>query len=335
MPKVADYVLERLTEWGIHRIYGYPGDGINGFLGALDRADGQPGADPDAARGDGRVHGGRPREVHRRDRLLHGHLRWGRHPPAQRPLRREARPPAGGGDRRAAEAVLPRRGLPAGDRPDPAVQRRLGVRADLHAPGTGASAGRPGLQGRVVQPDRRDDHLPGRRAGGRRAAVAAAHPRRRLHQRRLGQTAGRPPGDGAAQGRGDPQRGQQGRDAGRAGRGGGAGRGHAGRRAARRWGGEDPPRAGSAARRPALRHGPDRAARLDRQLRADDGRRHPVHGRHQLPLLGVAARRGPVQGRRDRPRRPDDRRALPRPGQSHRRLQGHAAGVAPAAEAQG
>jgi pyruvate dehydrogenase (quinone) len=42
MPKVADYVLQRLTEWGIHRIYGYPGDGINGFLGALDRAKGDP-----------------------------------------------------------------------------------------------------------------------------------------------------------------------------------------------------------------------------------------------------------------------------------------------------
>src|ERR671924_248250 len=39
---VADYMLKRLTEWGIHRIYGYPGDGINGFLGALDRADGDP-----------------------------------------------------------------------------------------------------------------------------------------------------------------------------------------------------------------------------------------------------------------------------------------------------
>jgi pyruvate dehydrogenase (quinone) len=39
---VADYVLNRLTEWGIHRIYGYPGDGINGFLGALDRANGDP-----------------------------------------------------------------------------------------------------------------------------------------------------------------------------------------------------------------------------------------------------------------------------------------------------
>jgi pyruvate dehydrogenase (quinone) len=39
---VADFVLERLTQWGVHRIYGYPGDGINGFLGALDRADGDP-----------------------------------------------------------------------------------------------------------------------------------------------------------------------------------------------------------------------------------------------------------------------------------------------------
>ena len=39
---VSDFVLERLTEWGVHRIYGYPGDGINGFLGALDRADGDP-----------------------------------------------------------------------------------------------------------------------------------------------------------------------------------------------------------------------------------------------------------------------------------------------------
>jgi pyruvate dehydrogenase (quinone) len=39
---VADFVLERLREWGVHRIFGYPGDGINGFLGALDRADGDP-----------------------------------------------------------------------------------------------------------------------------------------------------------------------------------------------------------------------------------------------------------------------------------------------------
>src|SRR4051794_19890196 len=40
--QVSDYVLERLTEWGVHRIFGYPGDGINAFLGAFDRAEGDP-----------------------------------------------------------------------------------------------------------------------------------------------------------------------------------------------------------------------------------------------------------------------------------------------------
>src|SRR3954471_675973 len=35
---VADHVLDRLEEWGVRRIYGYPGDGINGLLGALERA---------------------------------------------------------------------------------------------------------------------------------------------------------------------------------------------------------------------------------------------------------------------------------------------------------
>src|SRR5438874_8756471 len=33
---VADYLLERLArEWGVKRIYGYPGDGINGIIGAF------------------------------------------------------------------------------------------------------------------------------------------------------------------------------------------------------------------------------------------------------------------------------------------------------------
>jgi pyruvate dehydrogenase (quinone) len=39
---VADYVLKRLSEWGVRRVYGYPGDGINAFLGAFDRAGGDP-----------------------------------------------------------------------------------------------------------------------------------------------------------------------------------------------------------------------------------------------------------------------------------------------------
>jgi len=34
----ADHMLERLSEWGVRRIFGFPGDGINGIMGALDRA---------------------------------------------------------------------------------------------------------------------------------------------------------------------------------------------------------------------------------------------------------------------------------------------------------
>src|SRR3954462_11230625 len=39
---VADQLLERLREWGVRRIYGYPGDGINAILGALDAAGNDP-----------------------------------------------------------------------------------------------------------------------------------------------------------------------------------------------------------------------------------------------------------------------------------------------------
>jgi pyruvate dehydrogenase (quinone) len=35
---VADHIVARLKEWGVSRIYGYPGDGINGLMGALDRS---------------------------------------------------------------------------------------------------------------------------------------------------------------------------------------------------------------------------------------------------------------------------------------------------------
>ncbi|WP_135467958.1 thiamine pyrophosphate-requiring protein [Crenalkalicoccus roseus] len=35
---VGDYLWERLHQWGVRRVFGYPGDGINGLLGALDRA---------------------------------------------------------------------------------------------------------------------------------------------------------------------------------------------------------------------------------------------------------------------------------------------------------
>ena len=35
---VGDYLLDRLATWGIRRVYGYPGDGINGLLGAFERS---------------------------------------------------------------------------------------------------------------------------------------------------------------------------------------------------------------------------------------------------------------------------------------------------------
>ena len=37
---VSDHLLQRLHAWGVRRIFGYPGDGINGVMGALGRSDG-------------------------------------------------------------------------------------------------------------------------------------------------------------------------------------------------------------------------------------------------------------------------------------------------------
>ncbi|WP_028624382.1 thiamine pyrophosphate-requiring protein [Pseudomonas sp. Ant30-3] len=38
---VGDFLVERLNQWGVTRIFGYPGDGINGVFGALSRAQGK------------------------------------------------------------------------------------------------------------------------------------------------------------------------------------------------------------------------------------------------------------------------------------------------------
>jgi pyruvate dehydrogenase (quinone) len=37
---VSDHLLERLAANGVHRLYGYPGDGISGIMGAMNRAGG-------------------------------------------------------------------------------------------------------------------------------------------------------------------------------------------------------------------------------------------------------------------------------------------------------
>src|SRR6201997_639525 len=38
---VGDFPVERLRAWGVRKIFGYPGDGINGVFGALNRANGK------------------------------------------------------------------------------------------------------------------------------------------------------------------------------------------------------------------------------------------------------------------------------------------------------
>jgi pyruvate dehydrogenase (quinone) len=38
---VGDFFWQRLHDWGVHTVFGYPGDGINGLIGALGRTNGQ------------------------------------------------------------------------------------------------------------------------------------------------------------------------------------------------------------------------------------------------------------------------------------------------------
>lgn len=40
---VSDFVLGRLRYWGVERVYGYPGDGINGLMAAFERGEDRPG----------------------------------------------------------------------------------------------------------------------------------------------------------------------------------------------------------------------------------------------------------------------------------------------------
>jgi pyruvate dehydrogenase (quinone) len=49
---VSDFLIQRLNEWGIHRIFGFPGDGINGIIGAIGRAGGQAELCSNPSRGD-------------------------------------------------------------------------------------------------------------------------------------------------------------------------------------------------------------------------------------------------------------------------------------------
>ncbi|CAA9392174.1 MAG: Thiamine pyrophosphate-requiring protein PA2108, partial [uncultured Nocardioides sp.] len=284
------------------------------------------------ARGDGRVDGRRARQVHRRGGRGDQHPGPGSGPPAQRAVRRQARPRARGGHRRSAADQRAGLGVPAGDRPPEPVQGRLRA---VHLHGPRARAGGDGAGPRV--PDRAGDPVALRRgraarrpagAGARRSAAGA---RGDGHRRRVQPAARRTARGGpAARGRRAQRRGAGGaaRRAGRAGRGRGGPRG---RRAARRRRDHEPARQAVVGRVAALELRGDGPPGHHRLRAADGVVRHAAAGRHQRPLDRVlpAAGAGPCGA--GRPRRPPPRQPLPGRGGAHRRRRRHPLGPAPAA----
>ncbi len=39
MTNVSDFVIQRMQQWGVSRVFGFPGDGIGAFDGALGKAE--------------------------------------------------------------------------------------------------------------------------------------------------------------------------------------------------------------------------------------------------------------------------------------------------------
>src|SRR5437879_7205716 len=39
---VGDFIVRRLSDWGVQRLFGYAGDGINGIIGGIQRAGNRP-----------------------------------------------------------------------------------------------------------------------------------------------------------------------------------------------------------------------------------------------------------------------------------------------------
>ena len=303
---VADYILERLREWGVHRIYGYPGDGINGILGALDRA----GGDPELiqvrheemaafmACGHAKFTGevgvclatSGPGAIHLLNGLYDAKMD---HQPVVAIVGQQARAALGGDYQQEVDlltlfkdvaheyvqmATVPEQIRHLVDR---AVRIAL-VAAHRHLPhrpqrprSDGGGASRRTQHGTV-------------HSGGRLRAAARSCPSDDDLQR-------------AAE---RPERGRAGGDARRPGR--------ARRRGTRCSRSADLLGAGVAKAllgkavvpgRPAVRHRLDRPARHEAELGADDRLRHAADGRLELPVLGVPARGGPGARRADRHRR--------------------------------
>ena len=325
MPTTGQFILERLIAWGVRRIYGYPGDGINGILGGFHEV-----GDRDrvrrrcatrrsprfAACAHAKFTGEvgvcmatiGPGAIHLLNGLYDAKLD---HQPVVAIVGQQARMSLGAR-------------LPAGGRPRRRCSRTSRASSCRRA---WCPAQAPHLIDRamrIAQATRSVDlrDRPERRAGGRRTRSRRASTARCFSVDRLQRAARRAARRRTLRARRrGAQRGRAGRDAGRPGR-------HAapraevdaGRRAARRRRRQGAQRPRRAARRPAVRDRLDRPARHQAERRHDGGLRHAADGRLELPLLGVAAAsRARRAACRSTSTRAPDRHALPDGGQPRRR----------------
>ena len=336
-PTVGDHLLARLREWGVDKVFAYPGDGINGILAAWGRADDQPQfvqarheemAAFEAvgyAKFTGRVGvcmaTSGPGAIHLLNGLYDAKLD---HVPVVAIVGQTTRSAMGGSYQQEVDLLSLFKDV-AGDYVqmvtvpeqlpnvlDRAIRVALAERAPtaiiIPSDVQELEYSAPTHEFKMV-PSSLGVELAHRGPGRRRGRAA---PPTLLN---AGQKVAILAGQGAR---------------------GAARRARAGRRPARRGRRESPAGQGRALRRTAVRDRLDRPARHPAQLRDDDGLRHAAHRRLELPRTPSScpssARRGRVQIDLDGKH---DRDALPVRGQPGRRRGSNPAGADPAAAAQG
>ena len=332
----ADVLFERLVAWGVDVIFGLPGDGINGFMEALRKHQDKIRFIQVPARGGGGVRGLRLRQVHRAAGRLHRHQRPRRDPPAQRPLRRQARRRPGAGDHRAD---LPRpdgHALPAGDQPPRRCSRTWRSSTSRSTgPSTPTRWSTPPAARRCRRRGVAHLNCPNDWQEHDRTRRSSVDECVKGHTSAAWTAADRRPAGGVAQERPPrAQRRQEDRHPGRA-------RGPWApatswsrwptswrRRSSRRcWA-----RRSSPTTRPYTTGGLGLLGTLPSE-KAMEECDTPADRRHELPLHAVPAQARPGQGRPDRPRPDAARPALPDRRRPDRRRQGDAPGPAAAAQA--
>ena len=140
--KTADFLVERLKAWGVKRIFGYSGDGINGVIGALQR--------------DGEIDFIQPRHEEMGAFMAVGYAKFSGElrrlprdrrprcdPPYNRPVRRQVRSHAPARHMRTSRGDSSWGQLPAGAEPRPHVRRRRRICSGSEQAGPAAARGRP------------------------------------------------------------------------------------------------------------------------------------------------------------------------------------------------